>query len=260
MDKRHQQLFPHQTYNNVMTFEEWQKTFQRSFRARHGKLARGAFDAWCKKVRAMQEWASRLSYLEKLPIGHPWNTAPEIYVSKRIYYGTLPPSQEDSRTRQNLRKRDKYTCKELYSLASHAEQFVAHLWSAGPEILSEDEYFTLNLWPVLQSYKEAAQSSRVALSLLQRPYLHKRDILDQCIGLLATLINGRYGKGSKGIPIPQAVALVYLALLAHGYKEEQLASLDPLKARDGNVRKRLGSRTRSVVAVANLISAQTRKK
>jgi hypothetical protein len=44
------------------------------------------------------------------------------------------------------------------------------------------------------------------------------------------------------------------------YKEEDLVNLDPLKARDGNVRKRLKSRTHAAIDVLDEVSAYTRKK
>jgi hypothetical protein len=262
-----------------MTFEHWQKKFEQFLRVGpEGEPAGRAFDTWCEEVRTFQESASRMPHLEKLPKGNPYTTTPETYVLHRIYYGTLLPSDDESRKRQNQRKRDEYTCKELDSLARHAERFVVQLRTMGSEVSTDDGYFALNLGPLLQLYTEAAQSSRVALSLLRRPYLHKADILDQCLGLFATLTRRRYDKRNArapishlsddaqpkgerlGIPEPEAVALVYLALRAHGFKKEELASLDPLKVRDGNVRKRLDSRIRRVVATANVISARTRKK
>jgi len=181
-----------------------------------------------------------------------------------------PFQAEPTQKQKQRHKQDEYILRELDTLATEAERFVAHFSKRETWVASDDDHLKVDLIPLLQQYEEVAQSSRWAIFLLRRPYLHKPDVLDRCLGLIAFLTRRRIRERKTGvpdvndrqmgIPEPQALALIHSALLAQGHSEEEIASLDPLKVRDGNVRKRLDSRTRDLIAIFDAISAQTRKK
>jgi hypothetical protein len=261
----------------AMTFEQWRKRFERSLR--NGTPAWKAFEAWRKHLENFQHSASQMASggaLRKpspkgVPLS-PFTANPESYIMAFLYSATLPPSENDVQLQKKQHKQDEYVLKELERLAKEAEGFVARFSKreTGTRVASEDDYLKVDLAPLLQQYKEVAQSSRWAILLLRRPYLHKPDVLDRCLGLIADLTRRRIREGKVGVPVindrqlgipeSQALALIRSALLAQGHSEEEIASLDPLKARDGNVRKRLDSRTRDLIAIFDAISAQTRKK
>src|ERR1017187_1820379 len=266
--------FPHPVVP-IMTFEQWRKSFLNKLRV--GSPEWQAFHAWRHHLDEFQRSAAKMPRWDVIrkhsAKGNPFTTAPEIYILNRLYHGTLPESDKALKQKNERKKEDHYTLKELDKLATHAEEFVAHLSKRESWVASEDDYSRVDLIPLLQIYGDAAQSSRRALSLLRRPYLHNPDVLDRCLGLIAYLTRLRHRKRKKESPISDAsdrqpagvsekgaLALIHSALLAHGYKPEDLANFGAPKFRNGNVRKRLGSRTRSVAAVANVISAQTRKK
>jgi hypothetical protein len=244
----------------MMTFEQWWKRFEQSLRV--GTPAWKAFQAWSQHIVEFQRSASQMPKWNVVrrpsPGGSPlspFTAAPKTYIAHSLYHGTLPQSDETRKRKKEQKKQDRYALRELDELATHAEEFVAHLSKREPWVATDDDYFCVDLTPLLQVYGGAAQSSRRALSLLQIPYLHNPDVLDRCLPLIAHLTRRRHR-----VPEPQALALIYSALLAHGHNPEDLASFDPPKFRNGNVRKRLDSRTRRVIAMANVISAHTRKK
>jgi hypothetical protein len=214
--------FPHPVVP-IMNFDQWRKRFQ-------DKLIVGtpewkAFDAWRHHLEEFQRSAAKMPNWDVIRKdsgkGDPFSTAPEKYILNRLYYGTLPPSDEDTRKQQDRKKLDTDIRKELENLAAHAEKFV----EADNEVATEDDYFTFDLTPLRQLYREAAQSSRRALAQLRRPYSREPDILDRCLGLIAALPMGgdrkRKAGGpnshvnerpqtkaeSRGITEPQAVAI-----------------------------------------------------
>ena len=270
--------FPHPVVP-IMTFEQWRKSFLNELRV--GSPEWQAFHAWRHHLDEFQRSAAKMSTWDVIrkhsAKGDPFTTAPEIYILNSLYHGTLPESDKDTRKRQNRKKLHTDIRKDLENLAAQAEKFVARLSEADNEVATEDDYFTFDPTPLRQLYREAAQASRQALGLLRRPYSREPDILDRCLGLIAALplAGGRKCKvggpnspvrgrpkakaESRGITESQAVALVNLALRSQGYKEEDLVNLDPVKARDGNVRKRLKSRTRAAIDVLDEVSAYMRK-
>jgi hypothetical protein len=258
-----------------MTFERWQKRFQQSLK--NGTPAWEAFEAWRKHLEGFQRSASKMPDVDvlsrsvkKAMLSSPSMVDPVSYIMGSIYHATLPPAQDDLQNQKKQHRRDEYVLKELDRLAREADRFVAHFGKRKSWVASDDDYLKVDLSPLLQQYEEVAQSSRWALLLLRRRYLHKPDVLDRCLGLIAFLTRSRirerkvHDRGANdrqlGIPESQALALIHSALLAQGHREDEIAILDPLKVRDGNVRKRLDSRTRDVIAIFDAISARTRKK
>jgi hypothetical protein len=66
-------------------------------------------------------------------------------------------------------------------------------------------------------------------------------------------------KREPAISDTQVMAILELALWAHGIDEQELDRLNPGLAHDGKVRKRLDSRSADLIKMLNKISARTRK-
>jgi hypothetical protein len=261
----------------MMDFEPWRKRFEQDLR--RGTKEWMAFQAWREHLEEFKKSAAlRPTWDPKpLPEGHPFKD-PKRYMLGRLYHGTLLPSDEDIRKQEEKRKQDEYTLNELEKLATHAESFVGHLWKRGFWVSAEDDYFKVDLTPLLPLYNNAVQSSRHALWLLRRRYVRKPDVIDHCLALIIELKNLRLGKRRPsnftssvrkppgqprrewlGIPERQVLALVCLALRAHGHNAKEIDSVDPSHVRYGNVRRRVDSRMREVIAQFDEISASMRK-
>jgi hypothetical protein len=132
-------------------------------------------------------------------------------------------------------------------------------------VVSIDDFWQLDLTPVCDVYRQAATLSREALelhSMLRQSYVHKSDILDLSLSLAAGLRGKTKARDKKSVPLmseKEIVALLNAAMSAQGYKGKQLDMLDPELARHGDLRKRLATRQKSLVASLNKISARTRK-
>jgi hypothetical protein len=124
----------------------------------------------------------------------------------------------------------------LADLTTDIEAFVAHIKKTGAEV--ESNYgLSVKLTRVLEALEEAAYASRRTLVFLHQSNVQCPDAIDYCLFLL---------RACTGVPRRQAHALAKLALLAHGYPESDLTSLNPDKIHPGNIRKRKAAYKKSI--------------
>lgn len=272
-----------------MTFEQWRTSIEKHYLVQGTDEWRG-FQAWLEHLEGFRASAARSPNWDPklLPEGHPFKD-PKRYILRKLYNGTLLPTNEDVKRRESQRKKDEKTLEQLADLTTRANKLVKLATHDLPEanvVTSQDGDWTIDLTPLLRLYEDAAenyeraiQSSREVLWILQAKHVQAPDIIDHCLGLIVELKKlrprrpkpgnsplcvseppGERKRKSRGISEKQALALVYVALLAHGHDADDLDILDPENSRWGNVRRRVDTRTRRVIAVADRLAALVRKK
>jgi hypothetical protein len=220
----------------TISFETWRKRFENGITRRS--------PAWTAIQRCTEYAGQPASQLPEwllfwLSEDPGWANDIHTSILRLIYNITITPPPI-TRSKQ---KRDAYTRKTLHDLTKQAESFVQHLKYTAEEdgtaervmVTPDHDLFTaVNLSPVLAAYENAAAASRYFLNVLERiPYSRKPDVLRPCIALMGILSN------KFEVPEAQALELGRLAMLAHGYSEDDLEEMrNPSKVRDGKFRKR----------------------
>jgi hypothetical protein len=207
----------------TVTFETWRERFEKSILVKTPE--------WT----ALQQY---IGFLEQGSSDRPLSPSPVDHrtIALQLIYGsTCPPRQQDEQNH----KRDAYIRKALRSITIQAESFVSNLrnavlFDAGPVIVKGDSHAPgIDLSSLLKQYQSVAKSSRAYLALLEWRWITKERLVDRGIGLSLEL------ERKCNIRERLALALVRLALLAHGCPEDELEDLrDPDKIRAGNFRKR----------------------
>jgi hypothetical protein len=154
---------------------------------------------------------------------------------RSIYEDTLPLPQLS----EQKRKSEAYTRKALRDSIKQAENVISCLenstFNGLPGVFVPADVLVpkIDVFPLREKYQEMVECATGFLALFDWRSAHKPNILDQAVSL--TIVLERDCKLQER----QALALVRLALLAHGYPEEELEDLrDPYKIRAGNFRKR----------------------
>jgi hypothetical protein len=206
----------------TVTFETWRERFEKSIGGR---------------TREWTAFHTYMGFLEQQFSGKPqWARFDVRRVALLLIYASTGPAP---RLDEQKRKRDAYIRKALRGITIQVESFVSNLrntaqFHKGRVIVRGDSHaLGIDLSSLLNQYQCVVESSRSYLSFLEWRWVRRPNILDQGIGLSLTL--------TKECRVQErpALALVRLALLAHGYPEDKLEDLrDPGKIRAGNFRKR----------------------
>ena len=224
----------------TLAFEDWKKKFERI------GVDTPPWKAFQKLVEQLgrlkeSESGSKPEWLNLLDLGEDrdWSDGATEYALQLIYRLTLPPVHLDERKL----KQDAYTRRALDRLATQAESFVTHLQKTTVMVSANmKQQYLLNLTPLLLAYKNAAQASRLFLSLLERPYARKPDVFDQFLGFVGVADRLK-------VPERQVLELLRFALLTHGYSTDRVDDfIDKEQIRDGKFRRRRAAGDRSLVS------------
>lgn len=210
-----------------LDFPAWQKRVDQFLGS--GEPSWRALRKWIESIESIRRsqrimWGS--DPLMKRHLRHETEARTEAL--QTLYGQTCPPHLEEKLARVNRQKYVKSTLSALDDLASQAEGFARRLRDNGIQIEAEGGMFSVDLTPIAESYERAAIRSRYVLCLLRRPYTHDATLVSRCAPLFLTLMD------DFRVTEPEAVALLKLALLAHGYREEHLKEFAP---RSGTLRK-----------------------
>jgi hypothetical protein len=225
----------------AVDFKAWQKRFNRLLLV--GKPAWKALHKWLRREEYREEVLSKPEILigkeivkqERFPAGNAESRM--TLLLNQLYSETRPPEQ-------NRKKRDNQVLKALDSLATQAEAFIKNLQTTGVWIEAEDCSSELDVTALLNIYNTAAKDSRYVLDLLRREYVHRSDVLARCWGIIF------YLQSTIGVTESHAVALVRLALCAHGYDLDDLvlSHLSDHSVSAGTIRKRIAKKRQTVFA------------
>lgn len=211
-----------------LNFPAWRKRFDRLLGT--GEPSWKALGKWMESIESARR--SQLMMWESdprlKPHMRPHETDARTEALQSLYRDTCPSHLEENRARVNRRKSLKSTLSALENMATQAESFAKRLRDNGAQIEAEGGRFSVNLTSVAESYESAAIRSRYVLSLLRQPYTRDATLVSKCAPLFLTLTDDFRATE------PEAVGLLKIALLAHGYREEDLKEFAP---RSGTLRK-----------------------
>lgn len=211
-----------------LDFPAWRKRFDQLLGSREPSWR--ALRKWIESTESIRRsqrimWESDPRLKSHMP---PHVTDARTEALQSLYRETCPPRLEEKQARVKRRKNLKSTLSALDNMATQAEGFARRLRDNATQIEAEGGRFSVNLTPIAESYERAAIRSRYVLSLLRRPYTHDATLVSQCAPLFLTLTD------DFRVTEPEAVGLLKIALLAHGYREEDLKGFAP---RSGTLRK-----------------------
>jgi hypothetical protein len=224
----------------TLAFEDWKKKFER---VAVGTPPWNALQTLVERIGSLKESesGSKPELLSLLDLGEDqgWSRGTREYTLQLIYRLTLPRSYLNERKL----KEDAYTRRALDRLATQAEKFVEHLQKSTVMVSTNTkEQYLVNLTPLLNAYKSAAEASRYFLSFLDQPYARKPNVFDQCLGFVGIADRLK-------VPERQILELLRFALLTHGYSADQVDDfIDKGQIRDGKFRRRKAAGERSLVS------------
>lgn len=212
----------------TITFEEWRRRFEKILLARTE-----AWTALRTYIGFLEQRPSR--WLRWMGQENPSRADVRTGALRLIYGHTLPLLQLN----EQKRKSNAYTRKALRDSIKQAESVISCLqnttFNGLPGVFVPGDILApkIDLFPLLDKYQSMVECATGFLALFDWQCAHKSNVLDQAVSL--TIVLERDCKLQER----QALALVRLALLAHGYPEDELEDLmDPHKIRAGNFRKR----------------------
>jgi len=232
-----------------LTFADWKKKFER---VRVDSPAWKALQTLLEHLGRFKESesGSKPEWLNMLDLGEDrgWSDGTREYALQLIFRLTLPLEHLD----QRKLKEDAYTRRTLAKLATQTESFVAHLQKTTVMVSTNTkEQYLINLSPVLDAYRSAAEASRYFLLLLERPYARKPDLFDKCLGFVSVADRLK-------VPEQQILELLRFALLTHGYSMDKVDDfIDKEQIRDGKFRRRKIAGKRSMVSFLEMVSGKT---
>jgi len=224
----------------TLAFEDWKEKFER---VAVGTPPWNALKTLIVHLESLKKSksGSKPEWLNLLDLGEDqgWSGGTREYALQLIYRLTLPRSYLDERKL----KQDAYTRRALDKLATQAEAFVAHLQKNTVMVSTNTkEQYLVNLTPLLNAYKSAAEASRYFLSLLEKPYARKPDLFDQFLGFVGIADRLK-------VPERQILELLRFALLTHGYSTDKVDDfIDKGQIRDGKFRRRKEAGDRSMAS------------
>lgn len=201
-----------------LDFPVWRKGFDQ--RLGDGQPSWRALQRWTESIESFRRSRKKMCESNPLLARHvrPYDTDSRTEALKTLYRETCPLISEPSSAR---RKHVKFIRSALGKLAAQAESFTKVLRSKDINIEADGEAFSVDLTPIAEVFERAACDSRYVLALLRRPYTRDVNLVRQCVNLYIRLID------NVGATDPEAVGLLKIALLAHGYDEGHLKQFAP---------------------------------
>jgi hypothetical protein len=194
-----------------LDFPVWRKRFDQRLGAKEPSWR--ALQKWTKRIESFR-WSTKKMY-ESNPLlarhFHPDGTDSRTEALQTLYRETL--ISEPSSARQ---KHVKFIRSALGELAAQAESFTKVLRSKDINIEADGGLFSVDLSPIAEVFERAACDSRYVLALLRQRYARDVNLVRQCVPLYIRLIDNVRATD------PEAVGLLKIALLAHGYNEGHL--------------------------------------
>jgi len=211
-----------------LDFPAWRKRFDQFLG--NGEPSWRALRKWIESIESIRRSQRIMWGSDPLLKRHmrPHETDARTEALQTLYGQTCPRLPEEKGARVNRRKNVKSILSALDDLTTQAEGFARRLRSNRVQIEADGRGFSVDLTPIAESYERAAIRSRYVLSLLRRPYTRDATLVSQCAPLFLTLTD------DFSVTEPEAVGLLKIALLAHGYREEHLKEFAP---RSGTLRK-----------------------
>lgn len=192
-------------------FDEWRKRFEASLKV--GTDAHKRFVSW---IEVEEVTAAKFNL--------PWRDDCRGHVLESLHADTSP----DPHFEQGARKNNEYIKKELGEIRLKLENLAKAIRQRGifpPDI----SFFPIYTDDLLKSFDCAAREAARIFALVDRPYSHQPQILDQCMPLFR----------SSNAPLREVCDLAYLAMKAHGYEDTELTALNVETVRSkGTVRNR----------------------
>ena len=214
----------------MQKFDAWRDRLEKNVKVRtHAWEALQSFVNHLKRIKASGS-GLKPPMLQALDLGEDLSWADDVksYTLKLIYRLTLPPAYAD----QAKLEADAVTRKALDALATQAENFVMRLKKKGVLITTKSPGACIHLTPLLEVYETAAKRSRQFLHLLDVRYVQRPKTWEHCLPVINLA-------GQLKISERQTLELIRLALLAHGYTEDQVEDLRNVsKIRAGTFRKK----------------------
>src|ERR1700679_2974669 len=176
-----------------MTFEEWQKRFEKELK---GSAALKAFRTCCAdhaEFKKSFENTYPQEFRQKLPKDYPYRMDSRLFVLRSIYANTRPDSAHSLAQEKSDRERAAKIFREVANIASSTEQFLEFMNRNTNEIYqiqTENMFFPIDPRPVWSAFKKTADSAHQFLDLrkaLTRPNIHQTDIFELSLGLTAYL-------------------------------------------------------------------------
>jgi hypothetical protein len=205
------------------------------------------FDQWLKRFnlllilgsaadRGLRRWIADKERIAGAPNVPSWNCRLDVLEVLHDMTSPSPILAEDAR-RANEHVKD-----SLKEFVRRIDSLNGHIGGKG--IFSAPLAISVDASELVKSLDSAAKAARKILALIDHPYTPRPKIIDQCLPLL---LSSTYCCTPK-LTEKQTCALAWLAMRAHGYRDNELDALGKTSG-NGTARKHAEAYRRRALAI-----------